>query len=281
MIRFSSTIALQYDSIFSPFKACEFDAAIQWAAESALDGVELIISDYSELSRPTLLSLRQKLDHCGLAVSTIATGGAYFREGLDLTSREDVIRNMAFDRICEHINAAELLGSKVTIGLIRGAGTRENIDQEKRWLAESLVAIDAYALQRGVIVVLEAINRYEVKSLNTLADTVDFITSQQNLKATKVLWDVFHANIEDIGFCQEIDRFIKHIGHVHFADNNRSFPGFGKFDFNEIISCLSRKGFDGFVSLECLNVPSADAVKQGMSRFIQNARGLSIAAGKQ
>ena len=49
MIRFSYTLAFQHDSVFSPFKAHEFDSAIDWAASSGLDGVELVISDYSSL----------------------------------------------------------------------------------------------------------------------------------------------------------------------------------------------------------------------------------------
>ena len=272
MIRFSSTISFQHDSIFSPFKAHEFDAAIRWTAESGLDGVELVISDYSDLPLPSLLKLRRKLDNSGLVVSTISTGGAYHREGLDLTSAEEIIRRKTFRRICEHIDAAEVLGSKVTIGLLRGVGSKTNLEEEKKWLAHHLIEIDAYAAPRGVGVLLEAINRYEVKLLNSLDETVHFIEALEHVKSVKVLWDVFHANIEDRAFCDEIDRYINHIGHVHFADNNRSFPGFGKFDFNEILSCLSIKRFDGFVSFECLNAPDADTVKKGMKNFLREAR---------
>ena len=272
MIRFSTTIALQHDSIFSPFRADEFDTAIRWAADSGLDGVELVISDYSELPPASIRALKRKLDSAGLRVSTIATGGAFFREGLSLTAPEESVRANTCRRLREHIDAAELLGSKVTIGLLRGTGSNAKVKEDANLLARHLVEIDSYASPRGVELLLEAINRYEVKLLNSLSATVQFIKALPDLKATKVLWDVFHANIEDRAFCDEIDRFSAHIGHVHFADNNRSFPGFGKFDFKEIISCLLASDFDGFVSFECLNMPDTDTVKKGMKGFLLQSR---------
>lgn len=76
-----------------------------------------------------------------------------------------------------------------------------------------------------------------------------------------MLWDVFHANIEDRAFCDEIDRHIDHIGHVHFADNNRSFPGLEN-SMKILSTSLSKNQFGGFVSFECLNAPDADTVQE-------------------
>ncbi len=59
MIRFSATLAFQHDSIFSPVGAHEFETALDWAAASGLDGVELVISDYSALPRNALEALRR------------------------------------------------------------------------------------------------------------------------------------------------------------------------------------------------------------------------------
>ena len=272
MIRFSYTLAFQHDSVFSPFKAHEFDSAIDWAAASGLDGVELVISDYSSLPFSALEDLRRKLDHYGLVVSTISTGGAYHREGLSLTSADEAIRKKAFLRVREHIDAAKLLGSKVTLGLLRGVGSQANLNEEKKWLAQQLIELDAYASEHKVTLLLEAINRYEVKLLNSLSDTAHFIEALGNVSSVKVLWDVFHANIEDLEFSDEIARHAAHIAHVHFADNNRAFPGFGKFDFSEILSCLKNNKFDGFVSFECLNVPDANTVKEKLSAFLREAR---------
>ena len=272
MIRFSTTLAFQHDSIFSPFAAHEFDAAIDWAAASGLDGVELVISDYSALPLNALEALRRKLDDRGLAVSTISTGGAYHRDGLSLTSPDEGVRRKTAQRLLEHIDAAEVLGSKVTIGLLRGVGTAANLNEEKRWLAGQLAGLGAHAAQRKVILLLEAINRYEVKLLNSLADTAGFIDALAGAGSIKVLWDVFHANIEDMAFPREIARYAPYIGHVHLADNNRAFPGFGKFDFGEILSCLAKHGFDGFASFECLNAPDAETIKKRMPDFLQEIR---------
>ena len=272
MIRFSSTLAFQHDSIFSPFGSHEFDAAIDWAAASGLDGVELVISDYSNLPPPALEDLRRKLDARSLAVSTISTGGAYHREGLSLTAADESVRKKAAARVREHIDAAKMLGSKVTLGLLRGVGSQASLNEEKKRLAQQLAELDVYASQHKVTLLLEPINRYEVKLLNSLSDTVRFIDALKGTGSLKVLWDVFHANIEDLEFADEIARYAAHIGHVHLADNNRAFPGYGKFDFAGILSCLARNGFDGFASFECLNAPDVETVKRKVPDFLRQAR---------
>ncbi len=271
IIRFSATLALQHDSIFSPFRASEFDTAIEWARESGLDGVELVISDYASLPNAAIGELKDRLAARGLGVSTLSTGGAYFREGLSLTSADAGVRELARRRLFAHIDAAQVLGSQVTIGLLRGVGSKENAGEEEIWLSEEMLAIDAYASSRGVGILLEAINRYEVRLLNSLARTVAFIDAL-GLSSVKVLWDLFHANIEDLEFSAEIARHAAHIGHVHLADNNRAFPGHGKFDFAAILASLADNGYQGFASFECLNAPANDSVIKGARAFVADAR---------
>jgi sugar phosphate isomerase/epimerase len=272
MLKFSTTLAYQHDSIFSPFLPDEFDQALEWASAATLDGVELVISDYRNISPATLFPLKDKLDSHGLRVSTISTGGAYSREGLSLTSADPRVRGLACERVCQHVDAAAILGSKVTLGLLRGVGHTLALEEEKEWLRAALARVDEYATTHGVIILLEAINRYEVKLLNSLAETVGFIKSIPGIRSTKVLWDIFHANIEDLEFDAEIKRYLEWLGHVHLADNNRAFPGYGKINFQDIFASLALNGFDGFVSFECLNSPDVDTVRSQMKGFVQRMR---------
>jgi sugar phosphate isomerase/epimerase len=272
VLKFSATLAYQHDSVFSPFRANEFDEALKWASAVALDGIELVISDYSSTPPATLYQLKKEIEEYGLEVSTISTGGAYHREGLSLTSREPNVRALAFQRVCQHIDAATILGSNVTLGLLRGIGNQVALEEEKEWLRAALAETDAYATRHGVEILLEAINRYEVKLLNSLAETVEFIESISGIRSTKVLWDLFHANIEDLEFDKEIDRYVGWIGHVHLADNNRAFPGFGKLNFREIVEHLMLSGFDGYASFECLNFPDVETVKARTKEFVQSLR---------
>lgn len=272
MLKFSTTIAYQHDSVFSPFKADEFDDALEWASAADLDGIELVISDYSEIPSTALVRLKTRLDGCGLSVSTISTGGAYRREGLCLLAPEPDIRDAAFRRVCQHIDAARILGSKVTIGIFRGAGRASALEEEMEWLRTAFARIDTYAAAHGVMILLEPINRYEVTLLHSLPETVTFLESIPDIRSMKVVWDLFHANIEDLDFGKEIGRHSSWLGHVHLADSNRAFPGYGRTDFQAIFKSLALHGFDGYVSFECLNSPDIETVKAETKEFVRKSR---------
>ena len=63
-------------------------------------------------------------------------------------------------RFLQHIDTAAILGSKVTIGLMRGLGTEVTKSQDLHNLSEALKPLIEYADKKGVILLLEAINRY-------------------------------------------------------------------------------------------------------------------------
>ena len=48
------------------------------------------------------------------------------------------------------------------------------------------------------------------------------------------------------------------IGYIHFADNNRKYPGAGHLDFKKIIQAINDTGYEGFISVECLAQPSGE-----------------------
>ena len=93
-----------------------------------------------------------------------------------------------------------------------------------------------------------------------------------NPSCVGVLWDLFHSNIEDPSFDVAIRRIGKKMKHVHLADSNRWFPGFGHIDFAAVMKKLKESGFDGYASYECLNLPSAEYVRRESGRFIQTLR---------
>ena len=70
-------------------------------------------------------------------------------------------------RFLQHIDTAAILGSKVTIGLMRGLGTEATKKQDLYNLSEALKPLIEYADKKGVILLLEAINRYETALLNS------------------------------------------------------------------------------------------------------------------
>lgn len=172
-------------------------------------------------------------------------------------------------------DGAAVLGSKVTLGLLRGLGTPGKEQEEKYRLAKNLEAVFDYAEQKKVTILLEAINRYETALLNSADSVMDFLEKDMgNPKYGGVLWDLFHANIEDARFTEAIDRMGDKLCHVHMADSNRMFPGYGHTDFFGIVRELKKRNYQNYLSFECLNEPSLAVVREKSGRWIETLRRL-------
>lgn len=96
----------------------------------------------------------------------------------------------------------------MTIGLMRGLGSLDTAERDLDELSEAMKPLVEYAGKNGVTLCLEAINRYETALLNSAEATVDFIENRLgNPDCVGILWDLFHANIEDIGFERSIEKW--------------------------------------------------------------------------
>lgn len=256
----SVSLTLQMDSVFSPFKACEFDAGLDWAKNCGFDGVELIINEPEKVN---LQELKEKLSARGLAIATIATG-QMISDGLMFCHESESVRNKAVERILQHIDLSTKLGNpNVTIGLARGKGSQEKdvLNKQLEYAANCIERCAMYGNEKNVVINLEPINRYETYMLNSCSETIEII-KKVNYPNVGLLYDTFHSNIEDADMIETIQKFGKNIVHVHFADSNRRVPGEGHINYPEIVSMLKHVGYSGFVSLEVLNIPNAQHVRE-------------------
>ena len=81
MMKFSSTMTIQYDTIFSPFTAAQYPEALDWLRDSGFDAAEVCISHYRDLD---VEGFKAELDRRGLACSNISTGQARTLEHITL-----------------------------------------------------------------------------------------------------------------------------------------------------------------------------------------------------
>lgn len=259
MIRVSASVSVQYDNPFAPFRGCEWEQGFAWVKACGFDAVEIILSD------PALLDLdriRRKLDELELGVSTISTGQAMGMEGIAMTSPSALIREAARKRLYADIDFSAAMGKpNVTIGLIRGRGGEAAEEIEEALLCRELSAAAEYAAQKGVTLNLEPINRYECKLIHSTAEGDAILEKIGRPENVGILYDTFHSNIEDADMLKEIETYAGSISHVHFADSNRALPGEGHIDFPSVIRTLEKNGYGGFVSLEVLNRPDAQHIR--------------------
>jgi len=139
----------------------------------------------------------------------------------------------------------------VIVGSLRGAdGAREYLIESLKQCATS---------NDRVTIALEPLNRYESRLLNTVAETLEVVEAV-GADNVGLLFDTFHANIEEADPAAAIGAAGSRLAHVHLADSNRWVPGYGHIDFHAAERALDRIGYGGAVVLEPLLRPRPDAL---------------------
>jgi sugar phosphate isomerase/epimerase len=271
MIGFSATVPLQYDTSFSPFSASEYQKGVTWVKECGFDGVEFVIAEPDKVYPDELNTIVQ---NAGLKVSAIATGQSYALEGISLIDEAKEIRAKAVQKICKHVDlSANLIGRpNVTVGLIRGVGNQADTKKQMRFLCETMSQCAEYAGQNDIVINFEPINRYEASLINSTSEGAEFLKAIGNPSNVGILYDTFHSNIEDKNMADAVNDYTTQICHVHFADSNRALPGEGHIDFMSIYHILVRNGYQGYISLETLNIPDREFVIKNAAKRLLNIK---------
>ena len=151
------------------------------------------------------------------------------------------------------IECSQALGSEVLcgpfyqpLGVFTGKGPTE---EEKRRAAEVHRKAADFAGKANVILAVEFLNRFECYFLNTMADAVDYV-KRVNHPNVGVLFDTFHANIEEKDPVGCISRHVDAIKHVHISENDRGTPGKGHIDWPGTFRALRSGGYDGWLVIE-------------------------------
>lgn len=263
----AASLAVQFDSIFSPFPSNEWREGLHWAKNSGFDAAELILCDPETMNVSALV---EELGRLNLPVSTLSTGQAYGMEGLSMTSLCEDVRTETLRRLrCDIDLAVALNDAHVTIGLIRGKGQADQAEAERYHLIEGLKRTADYAAQKGIVLNLEPINRYECFHLNDSLSAMTLLEEMGCPENVGVLYDSFHSNIEDADMFAAIRALAGHISNVHAADSNRRLPGEGHIDFAGVTETLRQTGYEGYVALEVLNVPDREHIREHAAKSME------------
>jgi sugar phosphate isomerase/epimerase len=238
----------------------DYTESIRKAAEIGYDAVELHVADPAEVN---VGEVRAACEAANVGMSSIGTGLAWMREGLSLTSGDEDVRRRSLARLQHFIHLGAEFGSFVIVGLMKGlVKDSTNRAEYERHLTEALDACLQVARESGVTLVLEAMNRYESDTLNTIEECVRTI-EQIDSANLKLHIDTYHMNIEEDQIGRNIVAAGRHIGHVHVADSNRGFPGAGHYNFAETIAALRAVDYQGALAVECLARPTPELAALG------------------
>ncbi|MCA9191771.1 MAG: sugar phosphate isomerase/epimerase [Planctomycetales bacterium] len=213
------------------------------------DGVELPIFnldlDYAQLGK--------QLDSMGLkrtAVTVrnvddnpISSEASVRAKGVELNKR-------TLD-CCAAVGAETLVGPyHSALGHFSGAGPTAD---EWKWGVESMRAVAEHAGSVGVMLGVEALNRFECYFLNAHADSARF-AREVNHPACKIMYDTFHSNIEEKDIRATINGIGDVLCHVHISENDRSTPGAGNVRWGQNFSGLADIKYDGWLVIEAFGL---------------------------
>lgn len=206
----------------------------------------------------TVSEIRDLAEEHDLAIAALGTGAGMVKHGLSLTDPDPVKRKAALDFILRMIELGGPLGAPAILGSMQGRwGGEVSRAQALDWLAEALGAAGEAAASHDVPFIYEPLNRYETNLINELAEGARYL-EEHTLTNVVLLADLFHMNIEESDVAEAIRAAGNHVGHVHFADSNRSAMGFGHTDPRPIVAALKEIGYRGYLSAEVFPKPDPD-----------------------
>jgi D-psicose/D-tagatose/L-ribulose 3-epimerase len=213
------------------------------------DGVELpmfnLELDYAAIGK--------RLDSMGLSRTAVTIRG----EADNPISADPAVRARGVELnkrtldCCAAAGAETLVGPyHSALGYFSGAGPTA---EEWKWGLDSMRQVAEHAASVGVRLGVEALNRFECYFLNTHADSTRFVR-QVDHPACGMMYDTFHANIEEKSVTAAVKAGGDKLFHIHISENDRSTPGQGAVRWDETFDAIASSGYDGWLVIEAFGL---------------------------
>ena len=214
--------------------------------ETGFDGVEVPLF---EGDAAHFKNIRKELDRLGLGCTTVTVA----TPEASPISPDAAVRKQAVERLKWAIEMTAILGGEnlcgpyhSPLGVFSGTGPT---DDEKKRAADVLRQAAEEAAKVGVALAIEYLNRFECYFLTTAADARALV-QRVNHRNFRMMYDTFHAHIEEKNVTKVIaglgDSFI----HVHISENDRGTPGTGLVDWDETFRALRKANYDRWLVIE-------------------------------
>ncbi|MBN2021971.1 MAG: sugar phosphate isomerase/epimerase [Pirellulales bacterium] len=218
--------------------------------EVGYDAVELPMFDRDEANS---VKWGKRLDALGLARSATTVRGADDNP----MSADPAVRRRGIEANKETLDCCAAAGCEVMAGPFHSAlgyfSGRGPTEDEWKWAVQSMRETAEHAEKVGVTLALEYLNRFECYLLNTAADGARFVADVGHPRCT-MMYDTFHAHIEEKNIPAAIRALKGCLGHVHISENDRSTPGEGNVRWKENFDALAEIGYDGLMVVEAFGL---------------------------
>jgi sugar phosphate isomerase/epimerase len=241
------------------FEGWDIGKIASYVAELGYDAVEIapftIAHSVDEVSAERRKEIRSVVEDRGIEVA-----GLHWLllspPGLYITHPEEEVRERTASYLISLVDFCADLGGKVmVIGSPRQRDLMEGVSYSDGWrFAEEVFrkAVKA-AEDRGVILCLEPLHRSITNFITTASEAVRMIDAIGS-PSFKLILDVYSMGGEEMPRDELIRTYSRYLAHVHINDDNKREPGSGSVDFGPIMRALSEIGYEGYVSVEVLDL---------------------------
>ena len=214
--------------------------------EHGFDGIEVSLFRPVDFAAAEIRrGLRENALEC--TICSVLTGG------LSVISEDAAVRRETLSHLKDCVKAAADVGTGLIAGPLYSPvgylpGRRRTADEWHR-AVECYQELGPVLESHGVDIAIEPLNRFETYFLNTAEDAVALCEAIHHPRVG-ILFDTFHANIEEKNLGDAFRRVGPYLKHVHTCENDRGIPGTGHVEWEDVFEALRAINYDRWLTIE-------------------------------
>lgn len=239
----------------SPLTDATLDRVLDHVAALGFEAVELPLERLGDLSGERTRAALRRTGLTPYVVGAMAPG-----RDLVACDADTVEATQAYLRGC--LDLAHDIGAPGVCGPFYAATGRVwRLDAEQRRAAyrewcRNLAPVVEYAVDRGLRVGIEPLNRYETSLVNTVEQALEGLQPLLGPGLGLAL-DTYHLHIEERSTPDAVRLAGAHLTHLQVCGNDRGAPGGDQIDWPALMAALDEVGYDGPLVIESFTADNA------------------------
>ena len=210
------------------------------------DGVEVGVFNFASFPAAELRRAAES-NGLGITMCTALTGKQ------SIGTEDNDVRKASIAFLQQAIRAAAEAGVQILAGPFCSAvgylpGRRRTEEEWKR-AVDALQTLGRTLDEYKMTLAVEPLNRFETFFLNTADDAIR-LNDEVNHPRIGILFDTFHANIEEKDVPAAYRSLGRRLRHVHTCENDRGTPGSGHVNWPGVFAALRDTGYDDWLVIE-------------------------------
>jgi len=223
---------------------------IKKAADIGFDVLEFQAQPLLEMSEKRMDEIKSAAEEYGIEL-TYSLG---LDKKYDISSVDENVRRGGVKYLTDIMKKVKYMNGEIISGVsYAGWGVPANTEFCREELTQNSVncmkELMKYAEEYEITYGIEAVNRFEGVIVNTAEDALRYVNMVDSPRIG-VLLDTYHMNIEENNMGDAIRLAGDKLVGLHTGENNRTAPGRGHLNWDEIFSALSDVSFKGRIVSE-------------------------------